>query len=290
MKKKTCYEIVVPLTVPAAKVKQYLEHYRAATNERGNLFLFAGDQKIEHLNEDFYGKGIPTECADPRHLFEIASQAPVGVFATQLGLISRYGREYGKKINYLVKLNSKSNLVPVSQAEPQSYPISYVQEVVAFAKQSKLSIVGVGYTLYLGSEHEAHMLAIASSMVSMAHQNGLIAVLWVYPRGKAVKDERTAEIIAGAAGVATCLGADFVKVNPPAGAKSATLLQQAINAAGNTGVVCSGGSLKDEAEYLAELKEQVKAGARGCAVGRNIHQRTVKEAVAMCKKIGEILK
>ena len=33
--------------------------------------LFACDQKIEHLNDDFYGEGIPLSSNDPAHLFEI---------------------------------------------------------------------------------------------------------------------------------------------------------------------------------------------------------------------------
>ena len=82
----------------------------------GRLFLFAGDQKIEHLNEDFLGKDIPEECALPDNLFNIASQSRVGVFATQFGLISRYGAAY-KNINYVVKLNSKTN--PMADAYKQ---------------------------------------------------------------------------------------------------------------------------------------------------------------------------
>lgn len=41
----------------------------------------------------------------------------------------------------------------------------------------------------------------------------LSAVLWMYPRGKAVKDEKEPRLIARATGVAACLGSDFVKVN-----------------------------------------------------------------------------
>ena len=72
--------------------------------------LFAGDQKIEHLNKDFYGKGIAKEDNNPEHLFRIASKATIGGFAAQYGMITHYGRDY-KNINYIVKLNSKTNLV-----------------------------------------------------------------------------------------------------------------------------------------------------------------------------------
>jgi len=272
--------------------EKYLKNYSKATHDSGKLFLFAGDQKIEHLNEDFYGTAIPEECASPKHLFEIASKAKVGVFATQLGLISQYASDY-KNINYVVKLNSKTNLVPIKQSEPISALLSTVDEVVDFAQESELSIVGVGYTVYLGSEYESLMLQEAAQIVSEAHQNGLLAILWMYPKGKAIKNERDANLIAGAAGVGACLGADFVKVNPPEAKdslKSSQLLKQAVLAAGKTKVICSGGKRIDEKEFLTQLSQQINyGGTSGCAVGRNIHQKTLNDAIKFCNAISAII-
>ena len=101
-------KIKAPLTVPPAKIAAYLKNYELATKKTGRLFLFAGDQKVEHLNDDFFGKNVNPEDNDPEHLFKIANAARIGVFATQLGLIARYGANYNK-IPYLVKLNSKTN-------------------------------------------------------------------------------------------------------------------------------------------------------------------------------------
>lgn len=272
----------VPAMLPEEKRDEYVKNYELATKGTGRLFLFAGDQKIEHLNKDFFGKGIPACCADPEHLFKIASKANIGAFATQLGLISLYGCDY-KDVPYIVKLNSKTDFISKDQADPVSLMLHSVGDVVQFKYQTNLPIVGVGYTIYLGSEHEPEMLAQAADVVYQAHENGLLAVLWIYPRGKAVADERDPDVIAGAAGVAACLGADFVKVNPSSD------LKQAVAAAGRTKVICSGGPKKDDALFLQELAAQVAAGAQGCAVGRNIYQREVEEAVAFCDKIGEVL-
>jgi DhnA family fructose-bisphosphate aldolase class Ia len=109
--------------------------------------LFAGDQKTEHLNDDFYGPRIDPQDADPEHLFRIAAQARVGVFATQLGLIARYGSDY-RDVPYLVKLNSKSNLIKTSQADPRSSQWLDLQQVIDFQESSGLDILGVGYTIY----------------------------------------------------------------------------------------------------------------------------------------------
>ncbi len=279
-------DVNVPLDVPKSMRKKYIDNFMKITYGSGRLMLFAGDQKIEHLNNDMYGKGIHPDDADPEHLFRIASKANIGVFATQLGLIAKYGANY-KNVPYLVKLNSKTNLVKTDQRDPYSGKICDVEEVVEFKKNSGLKIFAVGYTVYLGSEYEDLMLREAARIVYEAHKNGLLTVLWIYPRGKAVKDEKDPHLIAGATGVAVCLGTDFVKINYPKkeGKESKEIFKEAVKAGGRTNVVCAGGSSTDVRVFLQRLHDQLQSGAKGNATGRNIHQKSLKEAVAMCNAI-----
>jgi DhnA family fructose-bisphosphate aldolase class Ia len=280
-------DVIVPLDVPKSARDAYINNYLAITRKSGRLMLFAGDQKVEHLNDDFYGEGIHTDDGDPEHLFRIASHSNIGVFATQLGLIARYGMHY-PDVPYLIKLNSKTNLVKTSQSDPFSNQGLDVQKVVDFRASSGLNILAVGYTLYLGSEYEADMLHQAARIVYNAHQRGLITVLWVYPRGKAVVDEKDPHLIAGATGVAACLGSDFVKVNYPKkkGHESKKLLKEAVLAAGRTKVVCAGGSSVEVKGFLQRLHDQIfVSGASGNATGRNIHQKSLEDARRMCDAI-----
>jgi fructose-bisphosphate aldolase/6-deoxy-5-ketofructose 1-phosphate synthase len=282
--------IYVPADVPNGSLNEYVGNYDAITLGSGRLMLYAGDQKIEHLNKDFYGDGIHEDDNEPEHLFKIANSAEIGVFATQLGLVSQFGRDY-PEVPYLVKLNSKTNLVKTAQKDPLSPQLIDVEQVVEFKNSSGLDILGVGYTIYLGSEFEHIMLRDAAQAVYKAHQHGLITVLWIYPRGQAVKDEKDPDLIAGATGVAACLGADFVKVNPPKkeGMNSAEMLTQAVKAAGKTKVICAGGSATDPRAFLQGLRDQISvAGAAGNATGRNIHQKSFEEAVQMCNAITAI--
>ncbi|MDM7920395.1 MAG: aldolase [Methanosarcina sp.] len=280
-------DVIVPLDVPKAMRETYVKNYMEITKGSGRLMLFAGDQKVEHLNDDFFGEGVPEDDADPEHLFRIAAQAKIGVFATQLGLIARYGMDY-RDIPYLVKVNSKTHLVETAQADPFSNLWYDVDQVAEFKENSGLNILGVGYTIYLGSEFEAEMLVQAAQVVYDAHQHGMVSVLWIYPRGAAVKDEKDPHLIAGATGVGACLGSDFVKVNYPKkeGAKSAEIFKEAVKAAGRTRVVCAGGT-SDEAEaFLKKLHDQIHiSGAQGNATGRNIHQKPLDEAVRMCNAV-----
>ena len=290
MPKITRDQVKVPVDVAADARETYIDNYMAATHGTGRLMLFACDQKIEHMNGDFYGEGIDIADLDPEHLFQIGSQGVCGVLAGQRGLIARYAADY-PEINYLVKMNSKTNLVKTAQSDPYSPQLHDLEAVLAM-RENGVNVVGLGYTIYLGSEYEAAMVSEAGQLIAEAHENGLIVVLWIYPRGKAVTDEKAPELIAGAAGVALCLGADFVKVNPPKASDdktSAENLAIASKAAGRTGLVCAGGSTVDAQTFLTQLHDQIHVGgACGNATGRNIHQRSLDEAVRLTKAISAI--
>lgn len=283
-------QVKVPADVSADARETYIDNYMAATRGTGRLMLFACDQKIEHLNGDFYGEGIDPADLDPEHLFKIASEGVCGVCAGQRGLVARYAADY-PEVNYLVKMNSKTNLVKTAQDDPYS-PQLHDLEAVLDMRANGVNVVGLGYTIYLGSEYESTMLAEAGQLIAEAHAAGLLVVLWIYPRGKAVADEKAPALIAGAAGVALCLGADFVKVNPPKAtdeATSAENLAVASAAAGRTGLVCAGGSTVDAETFLTQLHDQIHVGhACGNATGRNIHQRSLDEAVRLTKAISAI--
>ncbi len=280
----------IPADVPETHKKIYESNMDLITHNTGRLFLFAGDQKVEHMNEDFFGEGVASDDADPEHLFRIASKGRIGAFASQLGLLARYGNDY-KDIPYIVKLNAKTHLVKTSQKDPMSNTWTSIDAVMRFQKSSGLNIVGIGYTVYPGSEYESEMFAQASKLVFEAHQNGLMSIVWAYARGKAVADEKDPHVSAGCAGIGATLGADFVKVNPP---KSSTMsqaeaLKESVAAAGRTGVICAGGSSQPTKEFLQSLYDQVHiGGCRGNATGRNIHQRSLAEAVSLCDAISAI--
>lgn len=283
-------DVLVPLDVPPERRDDYVDNYLKITRETGRLMLFAGDQKVEHLNKDFYGPEISPDDGDPEHLFRIAKRGRIGVFATQLGLIARYGMDY-PEVPYLVKLNSKTDLVKTDQMDPTSRQWVEVDQVADFADDSGLDVLGVGYTIYLGSEREAEMLREAAQIVYRAHRQGLVTVLWIYPRGKAVKDEKDPHLIAGATGVAAALGSDFVKVSYPKkeGERSEVIFKEAVAAAGRTKVVCAGGASRDPKSFLQQLHDQIHvSGAAGNATGRNIHQKDLDEAARMCDAISAI--
>ena len=263
--------VFIPADVPQAMEKEFAQNYTAITKGTEKLFLFAGDQKIEHLNENFHGKGLPPTVNFPEHLFQIAAAGDAGVFATQLGLIARYGKKF-PDINYLVKLNSKTYLTPPPHKDPLSRSLWSVDQVARFKKESGLNIRGIGYTIYLGSEYEGAMLREAAQAIYTAHQYGMVAILWMYPRGVAVKNDQDPDLIAGGAGVANAMGADFVKLKVPKATNIGKALQIAVQAAGNTKVICSGGKRIEPKKFVKSVQDQITLGhTGGIAVGRNLY-------------------
>lgn len=281
----------VPADVPAEKQAEYLKNWETATKGTGKLMMFACDQKVEHLNDDFVGPEIPKEVADPKHYFEIAKRSEIGVMAAQAGLIAKYGDLCGD-IPLVVKINSKTNLIKREDRDPFSNRWLPMADIVNFKKNSGLNVVGVGYTVYIGSAFESESFGQAARIVHKAHQEGLLAVIWMYARGKSVKNEEDIHLLAGGAGVAVCLGADFVKIaypykNPTI--ETAKKFKEVPTAAGRTGVICIGGSKMSEKKFLQQIHNQIHiSGTSGVAIGRNIYQRTLEESIRMANAISAV--
>jgi fructose-bisphosphate aldolase / 6-deoxy-5-ketofructose 1-phosphate synthase len=283
---------MIPADVPLSAHQEYTKNYQILTKGADRLLLFAADHKIEHLDKDFYGPSINTAAHHPEHIFHIASKGYIGALATQLGLIARYGNNY-PNVHYIAKLNSKTNIIPTKAHDPLSKQLWTIEQVMALKQQTGLSICGIGLTVYIGSTYESIMLEQAAQTLFEAHQHGLITILWMYPRGIFVADERSADLIAGAAGIANCLGADFAKINQPTATDKDTstqLLKRAVEAAGNTKIICAGGEAYAPQKLLQELHEQLTiAGTAGAGIGRNIYQHSLKDAIALTHALYSII-
>jgi class I fructose-bisphosphate aldolase len=207
----------------------------------------------------------------------IAVSGGYNAIVLQEGIAEKYYYpDFKDKIPLILKLNGKSSLVG---GDPISRQICSVEEA------ARLGAVGVGYTIYLGSKHESEMLKEFSEIEDRAHKKGLVVLVWVYPRGSAVKDEASPEITAYAARIALEMGADIAKIKY-CGSKEC--FQKAVEAAGKTKVVLSGGpKTKNPDEFLETLKNVMAAGAIGVAVGRNVWQN--EEPLEITEQIKKII-
>lgn len=272
--------LLIPADVPIHSRDAFIYNYNAITRNTRGLFLFTGDHKIEHTSEDF---------TDIEHLFRIAVHGAVGAFAVHPGLLARYAEKY-PAIPYLAKLNAKTNLVPTEYHDPYSAPLASIEDIIALRK-AHIPIHAVGYTIYLGSTQEEQMLADAAKVVFEAHKAGLIVVLWMYPRGHHVAEPHDPHLLAGAAGVAASLGADFVKLNASHISRElqAGDMREILQAAGNTKVLFAGGPKEAIDDFVTRVKFYLEHGAAGIAAGRNIYQHPFDVACALTDTLAELI-
>jgi len=224
--------------------------------KNGRVLMLAMDQGLEHGPVDFNAKNI-----NPEYVCDIAVRGGFTGFAIQKGIAKHYKECYSGKVPLVLKLNGRTNIVP--KDEIYSSPVCSVKEAVALGADA------IGYTLYVGSPREADMFRDFGAISAEADDYGLPCVVWAYPRGKYVKDEKSVESVSYAARAALELGADIVKVNYTG---SVDGFSKVVAAAGRCKVISAGGSKQSDAEFCAKVKEVIAAGGCGLAVGRNVWQ------------------
>lgn len=274
----------IPLDVPQEKQDLFIKNKKYLSK---HPFLFAVDHKVEHLNDDFYGASIAPSTNNIETVFKIAQQGGSDALITHLGLINQWGREY-PKLNYVVKLNAKTNLIPQDKKDPISLALWNINQVIS-AQQSGINIRGVAYTIYLGSEYEHLMMQEAAQIIFEAHQQGVPAYIFAYPRGKWVtKKQNHFDLVTGAAGVAASLGADFVKLVVPYQENNIDqqAIKVAIETAGKTQILFAGGKASCPDQFIKNIKTITSINSQiGFAIGRTIFQKPLDEAITFSQKI-----
>jgi len=240
------------------------------TKKNKALFL-AYDQGLEHGPIDFNDKNV-----NPKYIIEIAKKGKFNAVIFQKGIAEKYNKEIKKsRVPLIVKLNGKTNLVG---GEPVSKQLCTVKEAL------NLGASAVGYTIYIGSKHESSMLREFENIQREAHKKNIPVIAWIYPRGKNVKEKNKKNLMAYAARTGLEIGADIVKIKCEGKLKD---LQWAVKNAGKTKIVIAGGIKKNEKELLNQIKDIMKSGCIGLAIGRNIWQS--KNPLEITKKIKRII-
>lgn len=239
--------------------------------KKGRAIYLAYDQGMEHGTSDFDERNV-----DPLYILDIARRGKFSAVIFQKGVAEKYRNEIKKSgVNLIVKLNGKTNLV---EGEPLSRQLCTVKEAV------RLGAVAVGYTIYLGSEHESVMLQEFEGIVRSAHKINLPVIAWIYPRGIGTKGKSKAKLMAYAARAGLELGADIVKLNYNGNLKD---LKWAVESAGRCKIVVAGGVKKNERILLKRVREIMKSGSAGLAVGRNVWQ--AENPLAVAKKLSGLV-
>jgi len=277
--------MIIPLTVSPEKQDLYKKNMAIVTNNFTKTILFAYDHRIEHLQYDFYGENVSSDASLVEHAFTIATKSKITAFATHLGLISRYA-EHFPNIPYVVKLTGKIPIRTFTN-DAYNYPLWSIYDVIDLQKRTTLCISGIAVTVYLGSIYEPQMLQVAAEYIDIAQYHGLVTFLFMYLRNKEIKQDDIM-LLAGAAGVANSLGADFVKLHVPDNI-AVHDAEKIRRAAGNTNILFAGGEKVDQKALLGRMTYQFQNNmCDGVAIGRNLFKRSVSEGTKLVDEIIEI--
>src|SRR5271170_896569 len=143
----------------------------------GYLSILPVDQGIEHSAAASFSPN--PEYFDPARLVDLAIEGGCNAIASTLGTLAVVSRRYVHRIPFIVKINHNDLL---------RYPNSFDQQLFANVQQaSDLGAVGVGATVYFGSEGSIHQFEEVRRAFAEAHRLGLFTVLWCYLRNDAFK-------------------------------------------------------------------------------------------------------
>ena len=276
-----------------------LNHGRLAGT--GRLVILPVDQGFEHGPARSFAVNPP--AYNPSYHFRLAIEAGCNAYAAPLGFIEAGAAEFAGEIPIILKINDHDLLH--DEKDPLSAVTGSVKDAI------RLGCVAVGFTIYPGSANAQVMYQQCREMVAEAKANGLVAVVWSYPRGTDIsKEGETAiDVVAYAAQIAAQLGAHVIKVKPPTqhieqpeakkvyektnvpistlSERVRHVVQSAFD--GQRIVIFSGGATKENDETLYDEYRAIRdGGGFGSIIGRNSFQRQKPHALEFLSTVMKI--
>jgi class I fructose-bisphosphate aldolase len=263
----------------------------------GTLMLLPIDQGLEHGPIDFL---VNPPALDPEFQLKLALEGNYSGIVFHIGLATKYMKQYAGKIPLVLKINGKTNIP--SDAQAFSPLDASVEDAV------RLGADAIGYTLYVGSPSQDRDFLQFNQVRQDAEKYGMPIIIWAYPRGEAVKAKGGVDSLYAidyAARVALELGADVVKLNVPEHEKIspdqpkpynemnegyAGGIARVVASAGRALVLFSGGSKLDDEDLMMKARMAMENGATGLIFGRNMWQRPMGDALAMSRRMSELMK
>jgi class I fructose-bisphosphate aldolase len=276
----------------------------------GYLSILPVDQGIEHSA----GASFAPNPAyfDPANIAKLAIEGGCNAVASTLGVLGAVARQYAHKIPFILKLNHNEFI---------SHPNTFDQIQFASVEQGfEMGAMGVGATIYFGSEESRRQLEEVSAMFQEAHELGMFTVLWCYLRNSAFQtadvDYHVAADLTGQANhLGVTIGADIIKQKLPEtnGGYTALKFGKTHNAVysnlttdhpidltryqvancymGRVGLINSGGASSGDSDLKEAVTTAVinkRAGGTGLISGRKAFQRPMDEGITLLNAIQDV--
>src|SRR5438309_8264724 len=132
--------------------------------------------------------------------------------ASTFGVLGSIARKYAHKIPFIVKINHN---------ELQTLPNKFDQVLFGTVKEAQnLGAVGVGATIYFGSDESTRQITEIANAFAYAHELGMACILWCYLRNSKFKTPEgdmhaAADLTAQANHLGVTIQADIIKQKLP---------------------------------------------------------------------------
>jgi class I fructose-bisphosphate aldolase len=282
----------------------------------GYLSILPVDQGIEHSGGASFAPN--PSYFDPGKIVELAMEGGCNAVASTFGVLGSVARRYAHRIPFIVKINHNELL---------TLPNKFDQVLFGTVKEAhNMGAVGVGATIYFGSDESTRQIKEIAEAFAQAHELGMACILWCYLRNSKFKTpEGDMHAAADLTGQANHLGvtiqADIIKQKLPernggymaaekalggSYGKTSKLVYEKLTSdnpidlvryqvancyMGRCGLINSGGESKGASDMAEAVRTAVinkRGGGTGLISGRKAFQRPMDEGVQLLNAIQDV--
>src|SRR5690242_20440972 len=280
----------------------------------GYLSILPVDQGIEHSAGASFAPN--PQYFDPGNIVKLAIEGGCNAVASTFGILGATSRKYAHKIPFIVKINHNELL---------TLPNKFDQVLFGTVKEAhNLGAVGVGATIYFGSDESTRQITEVAEAFAYAHELGMATILWCYLRNPKFKtkegDMHTAADLTGQANhLGVTIQADIIKQKLPErnGGYNVLGLESSYGKTNpkiyseltsdspidlvryqvancymcRCGLINSGGESKGASDLAEAVRTAVinkRGGGMGLISGRKAFQRPMSEGVQLLNSIQDV--
>ena len=282
----------------------------------GYLSILPVDQGIEHSG----GASFAPNPAyfDPANIVTLAMEGGCNAVASTFGVLGTVSRRYAHRIPFIVKINHNELL---------TLPNKFDQVLFGTVKEAhNMGAVGVGATIYFGSDESTRQITEIAEAFAYAHELGMACILWCYLRNSGFKTPEgdmhaAADLTAQANHLGVTIQADIIKQKLPERNGGYTAAQKVAGGSygktsklvyeklttdnpidlvryqvancymGRCGLINSGGESKGASDMAEAVRTAVinkRGGGTGLISGRKAFQRPMEEGIQLLNAIQDV--
>jgi len=285
---------------PGVRQNLYKLLTHGSLGHTGKILMYSIDQGFEIGPDQVFGEF--SHGYDPWFHFKLACAGKLSALAAPIGIIESSVDQFLGKIPLILKLNSNNNMMPKESQKRYQAITSNIDDAL------RLGCIGVGFTIYPGSEDSYTMFEEVAEIAREAKTKGLLVVVWSYPKSPDISkaEEISIDNTGYAVHIASLLGAHIIKAKlPSAQVFNPTLtphfkkslldsqknrIQHVLRCAlaRKRIVLFSGGEKATDEEFLINIKSIAMAGGSGSVIGRNFFQRTFPDGLSLIENVVNI--